>query len=69
MLVATDGLKVLREHARESRTIRDGVVLLKGSEIHTDGRFSLSNPRPDGGDEIDARFRIVKRDLASLRRD
>jgi len=47
--------------------IRDGVVLLNGSEIHTDGKFSLSNPRTDGGDEIDARFRIVKRDLASLR--
>src|SRR5207248_3518464 len=27
MLVATDVLKVLREHAREGRTIRDGVVL------------------------------------------
>jgi hypothetical protein len=47
--------------------IRDGVVQLNGSEIHTDGKFSVSNPRSDGGDEIDARFRIVKRDIVSLR--
>ncbi|HET9834169.1 MAG TPA: hypothetical protein VFP91_20740, partial [Vicinamibacterales bacterium] len=47
--------------------IRDGVVLLNGSEIHTDGKFSVSNPRSDGGDEIDARFRIVRRDVATLR--
>ena len=47
--------------------VKDGVVRLNGSEIHTDGKFSLSNPRTDGGDEIDARFRIVRRDLASLR--
>ncbi len=47
--------------------IRDGIVLLNGSEIHTDGKFSLSNPRSDGGDEIDARFRVVRRDVTSLR--
>lgn len=47
--------------------ITDGVVTLNGSEIHTDGKFSVSNPRRDGGDEIDARFRIVRRDIASLR--
>ena len=47
--------------------IKDGVVRLNGSEIHTDGKFSLGYPRSDGGDEIDARFRIVRRDLASLR--
>lgn len=47
--------------------VRDGVVRLNGSEIHTDGKFSLGTPRTDGGDEIDARFRVVKRDLASLR--
>jgi hypothetical protein len=47
--------------------VRDGVVRLNGSEIHTDGKFSLSNPRDDGGDELDARFRIVRRDIASLR--
>ena len=47
--------------------VRDGVVRLNGSEIHTDGKFALGTPRTDGGDEIDARFRIVRRDLASLR--
>jgi hypothetical protein len=47
--------------------IRDGVVRLNGSEIHTDGKFSLGFPRADDGDEIDARFRIVRRDLVSLR--
>jgi hypothetical protein len=47
--------------------IKDGVVRLNGSEIHTDGKFSLGYPRDDGGDEIDARFRIVRRDIASLR--
>jgi TamB, inner membrane protein subunit of TAM complex len=47
--------------------VRDGVVRLNGSEIHTDGKFSLGYPRGDGGDEIDARFRIVRRDVASLR--
>ncbi len=47
--------------------VKDGVVRLNGSEIHTDGKFSLGYPRNDGGDEIDARFRIVRRDLVSLR--
>ncbi|HVZ19473.1 MAG TPA: translocation/assembly module TamB domain-containing protein [Vicinamibacterales bacterium] len=47
--------------------VRDGVVRLNGSEIHTDGRFSTENPRGDGGEEIDARFRVVRRDVASLR--
>ena len=47
--------------------IKDGDVRLNGSEIHTDGKFSLGYPRSDAGDEIDARFRIVRRDLASLR--
>ena len=46
--------------------VRDGVVRLAGSEIHTDGRFSLGY-RDDAEDEIDARFRIVKRDIVGLR--
>ena len=37
------------------------------SEIRTDGKFSLAAPREDGGDEIDARFRVTRRDLDSLR--
>jgi len=46
--------------------IRDGTVRLNGSEIHADGKFSTGS-RDDGGDEIDARFRVVRRDLAGLR--
>ncbi len=46
--------------------VRDGVVRLNGSEIHTDGKFSLGS-RSDGGEEMDARFRVVRRDLASMR--
>jgi hypothetical protein len=46
--------------------VRDGIVRLAGSEIHTDGKFSLGY-RDDAEDEIDARFRIVKRDLLGLR--
>jgi hypothetical protein len=48
-------------------TITDGFVKLGDSEIHADGTFSLGYPRDDGGDEIDARFRVVGRDLDSLR--
>ena len=40
---------------------------LDGSEIRADGRFSLGYPRDDGGEEINARFRVVRRDLDSLR--
>ncbi len=47
--------------------IKDADVRLNGSEIHADGRFSLGYPRDDGGEEINARFRVVRRDLASLR--
>jgi hypothetical protein len=48
-------------------TIADGLVAHAGSEIHADGKFSLGYPRDDGGEEIDARFRAVGRDLDSLR--
>jgi hypothetical protein len=48
-------------------TITGGRVLHAGSEIFADGLFSLGYPRADGGEEIDARFRIVRRDLESLR--
>src|SRR5262249_22410119 len=38
-----------------------------GSEIDANGKFSLGYPRDDAGEEIDARFRSVGRDLDSLR--
>ena len=47
--------------------VTDGVVTLKDSEMHFDGLFSLGFPRDDGGDEIDARIRVVRRDMDSLR--
>jgi hypothetical protein len=47
--------------------VRNGVVRLDGSEIGADGRFSLGYPRDDGGQEMDARFRVSRRDLTGLR--
>jgi autotransporter translocation and assembly factor TamB len=47
--------------------VSGAVVRLDGSEIRTDGRFSIGYPRSDGGEEINARFRVTKRDLDGLR--
>ena len=47
--------------------VRDGVVRLGDSEIRADGLFSLGYPRADGGEEINARIRVARRDLDSLR--
>lgn len=48
-------------------TVKDAIVRADGSEIRVDGLFSLGYPRDDGGEEIDARFRVTRRDLDSLR--
>ncbi|HKT81882.1 MAG TPA: hypothetical protein VJP86_16755, partial [Vicinamibacterales bacterium] len=48
-------------------TVTDGVVSRDGSEIRADGVFSLGYPRRDGGQELDARFRVTRRDVNSLR--
>jgi len=48
-------------------TISNSVVRLDASEIRTDGKFSLGYPRGDGGEEIDARFRVTKHSLDPLR--
>jgi len=48
-------------------TVTGGRVRLDDSEILADGRFSTGYPREDRGEEIDARFRVVRRDLDSLR--
>ena len=38
------------------------VAVLSGdSAIHVDGRFSLGFPRRDGGEEINARIRVIRR--------
>jgi len=47
--------------------VTDGIVRLDDSEIRADGLFSLGYPRDDGGDEINARVRVARRDLDSLR--
>ena len=47
--------------------VTGGVVRLGRSEIDADGLFSTGYPRDDGGEQIDARFKVVDRDLAALR--
>jgi hypothetical protein len=48
-------------------TVRDSTVRTAGAEIRAEGKFSLGYPRDDRGEEINARFRVVRRDLDSLR--
>src|SRR5262249_2101961 len=48
-------------------TITDGIIRHDDSEIRAEGLFSLGYPRSDGGPEIDARVRVVGRDVRSLR--
>ncbi len=47
--------------------VTDGVVRLNDSEMRFDGLFSLGFPRGDHGEEINARIRVVRRDVDSLR--
>ncbi len=47
--------------------VRDGVVRAGSSEIRADGLFALGYPREDRGEEINARIRVARRDLDSLR--
>ncbi|HMF94111.1 MAG TPA: hypothetical protein VKE96_07455, partial [Vicinamibacterales bacterium] len=47
--------------------VTDGVVSLDDSQIRADGLFSLGYPRDDDGDEINARLRVTRREVDSLR--
>src|SRR4029450_3866873 len=47
--------------------VRDGIVRLNDSEMRVDGQFSLGFPREDGGEEMNARVRGVRRGGDSLR--
>ena len=47
--------------------VKDGVVRSGPAEIRADGLFSLGYPREDHGEEINARIRVTRRDLDSLR--
>jgi hypothetical protein len=48
-------------------TVSDGIVRSGDGEIRAEGLFSLGYPRRDGGEEMDARFRVARRDVDSLR--
>ncbi len=47
--------------------VTEGVVRHGDSEIRADGRFALGFPRDDGGEEINTRMRLTRRDIDSLR--
>ena len=47
--------------------VSSAVITAGNSVIRTDGRFSLGFPRSDGGEEINARFRLSGRPLSHLR--
>ena len=47
--------------------VTDGVVRAGDSAIRADGLFSLGYPRDDRGEQINARIRVARRDLDSLR--
>ena len=47
--------------------VTDAVIGAADSVIRADGRFSLGFPRRDGGEEINARIRVIRRPLADLR--
>ena len=47
--------------------VKDVVIARADSEIQTTGKFSLGYPRRDGGEEINAIIRIIKRPLVDLR--
>jgi hypothetical protein len=44
-----------------------GVITKDLSRIDVTGQFSLGYPRPDGGEQIDARIRVTERPLVDLR--
>jgi hypothetical protein len=48
-------------------TVSNSLVRHGNSEIRADGMFAIGYPRRDGGQEIDARFRVAGRDVDSLR--
>lgn len=47
--------------------VKDVVMSSGDSTIHADGRFSVGYPRRDGGEELNARVRIIRRPLIDLR--
>jgi hypothetical protein len=47
--------------------VNDGIIRHDGSEMRVDGLFLLGFAQGDGREEIDARIRIVRRDIDTLR--
>lgn len=47
--------------------VTNATIRHEGSEIRAEGVYSLGYPRRDGGEEMDARFRVSRRDVDSLR--
>jgi hypothetical protein len=48
-------------------TVKDATIGNADSSLRVDGLFSLGYPRDDGGDEMDARFRLERGDVETLR--
>ncbi len=47
--------------------VTDALITSGGSSMQFDGRFSAGFPRRDGGEELNARIRVIKRPVADLR--
>ena len=47
--------------------VSNGVVAKDDSRIETDGRFALGYPRRDGGEELNARFRVTNMPIVDLK--
>jgi hypothetical protein len=48
--------------------VKNAVITAGGSEITAEGQFSLGYPRKDGGEEINARVKLMRRPMADLKR-
>ena len=48
--------------------VKNAVITAGDSEITAEGQFSLGYPRKDGGEEINARVKLMRRPMADLKR-
>ena len=47
--------------------VKDALITRDQSALYVDGRFSAGFPRRDGGEELNARIRVISRPVADLR--
>ena len=47
--------------------VKDALITRDQSALYVDGRFSAGFPRRDGGEELNARIRVINRPVADLR--